>query len=251
MDKNVSRSIYAYDEINGYSWEEIKRLKEERLYKLYKLFYLCKGMPEGVLRASTYLLFYAFDKFKNKKEVTEFIREMYQDRKNKEKFVLNITSLSNDNCLFYKKPEETIESFEEIKKKIIELKKKKIKRIVISGGEPTMHASILKIIQFIKDNGLDIELNSNARMFSYKVFCKRLYDAGLRTISVPIFSNRQEIHDNITKVPGSLDQTLHGINNWKDVEGDVEVRTVLFEENRENLLEFIDFILELETIHTF
>ena len=251
MDKNVSRSIYAYDEINGYSWEEIKRLKEERLYKLYKLFYLYKGIPEGMLRASTYLLFYAFDKFKKKKEVTAFIKEMYRDRKDKEEFVLNITSLSNDNCLFYKKPKETIESFEEIKKKIIELKKRNIKRIIISGGEPTIHSSIFKIIQFIKNEGLDVKLNSNARMFSYELFCKKLYNVGLRVVSVPIFSDKPEIHDKVTKVTGSLNQTLQGINNWKKLGGDVEVRTVLFEGNRGDLSKFIDFILELETIPTF
>jgi cyclic pyranopterin phosphate synthase len=142
---------------------------------------------------------------------------------------------------------EIFEKFEEIKEKIKKAKEKNIKRIKISGGEPTLHPNIFEIIRFIREEGLDVKLNTNARVFSYPSFCKKMYNTGLRTISVSIWSDKPKIHDDITKVQKSLEQAVNGINNWKKLGGQVEVRSVLFKENKEDISNFIDFILELET----
>lgn len=251
VDKNSAREKFSYDEINGPSWKEVEETKGRRLQKLFKLFYLHKSIREGALRSSTYDVLYAFDRFKHKKKVLEFIRNKYYERKRREEPIINIISLCNNNCLFCKKPKEVVNSLGDISTKLRELRKSNIRRIIISGGEPTIEPSFFKIIKLVKDEGFDVTVNTNARMLSNPLFCRRLYSMGVRTISVPIYSKRQEIHDRITKVEGSLRQALQGISNWKELGGDVEIRTVLFEENKKDISEFIDFILDLETAPVF
>lgn len=77
-----------------------------------------------------------------------------------------------------------------------------------------------KIVKLVKNEGFDIMVNTNARMLSNPLFCRRLYSMGVRTISVPIYSKKPEIHDRITKVEGSLRQALQGISNWKELWGE-------------------------------
>jgi len=246
-DKNAARERFSYNEINGYSWEELKKIKYRKLQKLLKLLYLYKKIPESVLRSSTYDLLYALSKFKDKKKALDFIKKLYHDRLRKEEFVLNITSLCNNNCLFCKKPTKIFEIFEDIKEKIKEVKARNIKRVRVSGGEPTIHPNLFEIIKLIKGEGLNLKLNTNARIFSYPAFCEEIYNTGLRTISVPIYSDKPKIHDNVTKVQGSLEQAIIGINNWEKLGGKIEIRTVLFKENKEDISKFVDFILKLET----
>lgn len=247
VDKNSSRETFSYNEINGFSWEELKKVKERRFHKLLKLFYLHKSIPEKIFRSSTYNLLYAFDKLEDKKKVLEFTKEQWHKTKLREEPVINISSLCNNNCLFCKKPSDATNSFEVISEKIKELKKNGAVRIVISGGEPTIEPLLFEILELVKKEDMEIKLKTNARMLSNPFFCRRVYSAGVRTISVPIFSNKPAVHDKVTKVNGSLNQSLRGIDNWKKIGGEVEIRTVLFDENKKNLSEFIDFILDLET----
>lgn len=250
-DTHAIRDRFSYNETNGHSWKELKKIKTRRLQKLLKLFYLHKSIPESFLRSSTYDSMYALDKFKDKKKAWNFLKKLYNKRLNKEEPVINITSLCNNNCKFCKKPKNVTSSNEEIAKKVEEAKKNNAKMIVLSGGEPTVHKSIFEIVEYIKNQGLEVKLNTNARALSIPSFCEKMYNAGVRIISVKLYSHELEVHDKITKVPKSFEQTIRGINNWKRLGGEVEIKTVLFKENKKKISEFVDFILDLETHPTF
>ena len=252
QDKNSASGRYSYNEIKGPNWEEIEKIKETRLKRLLKLFYLYKQIPESNLRSSTYEVLYACGKFKRKSKVRDYIKELYLTKKSQAEFILNINSVCNNKCRYCRQPAKIFRTVEDIKSKTKLLKKKKgIKTIKISGGEPTLHPRLSEYIELICNEGLEVKLNTNARILSYISFCQKLYEAGLRKISVPIYSYNPDDHDAITRVPGSFKNALAGIGNWKKIGGEVEIRAPLYKEIKNDMSKFVDFILGLETGRNF
>lgn len=247
-DVHSDKSRYAYDEINGLRWEEIEKKNKDKLNKLFRLFYgIYRKMPEKIYRRGTYQLFYAFDKFKDKNKVHKFLKEAYKKELSLVEKEIHITDKCNNKCEFCRSPEEVYVSMDKLKNELINLKVKGIKRIIISGGEPTMHSDLFEIIRIIYGFGFEIKLKTNARMIYYKDFSKKLADYGVKTISVPIYSKYPDAHDSLTGVKGSFMQTIAGINNWKKLGGEVEIRTKIVEGKNEDMAEFVDFIMGLET----
>lgn len=246
-EKNNFSKIFSYDEIGGSKWEEIQRIGEFRLKKLRKLFYIHKKIPDSFLRADTHLLFDAYSKFNDKTEVWKYIKEEYYRQKSKEKAVIYINNICNNNCHFCKTPHNEINNVDEIKKEVNKFKDKGIETIIISGGEPTMEKYLFEVIDLIQKNMMDIVLHTNARMLSYWNYAQKLFQTGVRTISVPIYNNDAIEHDNITKSKGSFEQAINGINNWKELGGNVEIRTGSDLDKIKNMSDYVDFVMELET----
>jgi len=241
---------FAYDEIGGLKWEDLKVVKQKRLNMIYRLFYgLHKKIPESIYRADTYQVFYAFDKYQDKGKVYQYLLDQYKEERSKTERIISINGECNNNCIYCKRNKEAVQPLNGLKETIKRYKVGGVKKIIISGGEPTMCKDLLKVIRLINDEGLDITLRTNARTLSYLIFCKKLFDMGVRKISVPIYSNNPDVHDEVTKVRGSFDQTMTGINNWKSLGGRVEIRTVLYDGNRKDLYNFVEFILDTETDH--
>ena len=71
------------------------------------------------------------------------------------------------------------------------------------------------------------------------------------TINITLFGPCKEIHEKWTRVPESFNQTIKGIENWKQIGGGVEIESIVSEYNKDEMYEFVDFILNKETIHVF
>ncbi len=51
---------------------------------------------------------------------------------------------------------------------ILKAKKRGERKIILFGGEPTIHPNFFELIKYIKDVGLEFSLNTNLRMFFFK-----------------------------------------------------------------------------------
>ncbi|MCX5712954.1 MAG: hypothetical protein NTY47_07875, partial [Candidatus Omnitrophica bacterium] len=73
---------------------------------------------------------------------------------------------------------------------------------------------LLYFVRMAKSLGFEnILISSNARLFTYKDYCKKLIQAGANIFFISIFSGKEKIHDSITRVKGSWKQTISGIRN--------------------------------------
>lgn len=88
-----------------------------------------------------------------------------------------------------------------------------IKRITLIGGEPTMHVGLEEIISSSKQMGFNVGMVSNGRKFSDKKFAKRIRDSGLDRLTISIEGSYREMHDKITQICGSFEQSIKGIDN--------------------------------------
>jgi sulfatase maturation enzyme AslB (radical SAM superfamily) len=82
------------------------------------------------------------------------------------------------------------------------------------GGEPTLHKGVLSLISHARSRGVRrIKLVTNGRRMAEWDFLKTLVEDGCRLFEIKIQGSRPEIHQAVTRVRGSFDQTVQGLQN--------------------------------------
>ena len=136
--------------------------------------------------------------------------------KGKNYYHINLTNNCNNNCVyceFLGKRNKLLQSNNDIEDKIISASHSDTK-ILISGGESVLLNNFFEILQKIKYAKVtDVELVTNARAFSYLNFTKKVVKYGVNNFLVTIFGHNLELHDKVTRVKGSYNQTIKGIEN--------------------------------------
>ncbi len=167
-----------------------------------------------------------------------------------DKFWLSINSQCNNNCIFCLDSDNQKNGFFNdlavIKQQIQEIDKKNTKRLIISGGEASIHPNFLDIINYAKVSGFrEIQTITNGRMFSYYGFAKQALKAGLSEVTFSLHGHKAELHDNFTGVQGSFEQALQGlINIRKFPQVIVNIDIVINRLNFQHIYEMIRFFSE-------
>jgi len=149
---------------------------------------------------------------------------------------LYVNNISNNNCdegrnlgLDYDLKNHSYEFLKQIIEENYELG---IEKIILMGREPTLHPNLLSIIRFIKSKGMEVEIHTNARMFFYEEYTKKIALSGINKIFVHFMSENEEEHDEITQSKCSFKQSKKGVINLIKYLGEEKVNIVY----RENTL---------------
>lgn len=87
-------------------------------------------------------------------------------------------------------------------------------RLILSGGEASIHPDFLPLLRHGKRRGYGhVQIITNGRMFAYRRFLDAAIEAGLDEITFSLHGHTAALHDGLTGVEGSFDQTLAGIRN--------------------------------------
>ena len=84
-------------------------------------------------------------------------------------------------------------------------------RIIVNGGEPTLHPELIDILSAFKSTKAEIIMYSNGRRLINKRFCEDVL-SNVDRIVIPIHG-KQSIHDKITQIDGAYQETIEGIQN--------------------------------------
>jgi len=103
--------------------------------------------------------------------------------------------------------------------------------LTLSGGEIFMRKDLFEILECARDLTFCIRLKTNAVLIR-EAQAARLRDLGVESVQVSIYSHRPEVHDAITKVPGSLQRSLHAIRFLRSQGLKVVIANVLMTENQ-------------------
>lgn len=86
--------------------------------------------------------------------------------------------------------------------------------VILSGREPTLNPRIFYLIELLKRKGSRrVGLVTNGRMLSYMDYCRKLFEAGVSEVMVSLHGSCPSVHDSITRVEGSFEQTVKGVSN--------------------------------------
>lgn len=120
------------------------------------------------------------------------------------------------------------------------------REVVITGGEPTLMPTFFRAVRESAAQGYEkVIVASNGRRFSYLEFARHAKAAGLTHANISFFGPTRHVHDGITKVRGSFDETVRGIRNLLEVGVDVQCSFVVSKRNHRHLASYFDFVTGL------
>jgi radical SAM protein with 4Fe4S-binding SPASM domain len=102
--------------------------------------------------------------------------------------------------------------------------------LTFSGGEIFLRPDLYEILAAARRLHFDISLKTNALLVT-KPHAARLREFGVRRVQISVYSDIPEVHDAITKVPGSLQRTLAAIPLLLEQGLQVKLACPLMQEN--------------------
>ena len=120
-----------------------------------------------------------------------------------------------------------------------------IPHVVFTGGEPTLIENLIQLIEYAKQKGLIVGLNTNGRRLSNIGYAQSLRSAGLDHVQITLESADPTVHDRIVQRNGAWRQTIAGIQNAIKTQSYVMTNTTLLRENLATLPETLKFLADL------
>ncbi|WP_424358772.1 radical SAM protein [Methanocella sp. MCL-LM] len=132
---------------------------------------------------------------------------------------LDLTYRCNNNCrhcwLWTPDNEKTRKdelSFQELKDIVDEARSMGCNRWLISGGEPMLREDFPEIFDYITSKSVSYSLNTNGTLITSEI-AQLLKRKGSKMIA--LYGATAEVHDYVTRNPGSFDATMRGFANMK------------------------------------
>lgn len=163
---------------------------------------------------------------------------------------VRLTNLCNNKCIFCLDSavhDGTVVETEDVRALIARGRHEGATRLILSGGEPTMHPEFVDLVALGRRLGYRrVQTVTNGRMFAYPEFLRRCVNAGLQEITFSVHGHNAKVHDALVGVPGAYVQILSGLRNaLADGRVVVNVDVCLNRANVPHLPELLDGLLAL------
>jgi radical SAM protein with 4Fe4S-binding SPASM domain len=136
-------------------------------------------------------------------------------------------------------PELTTEEWKEV---IDRVHKIGVFLLTFTGGEPTLREDLPELLRYAQEKGIVTGLITNGRRLKDKEYVQKLEDAGLDFVQITLESHDPTIHDAITRVKGSWEETVEGIRNIVPTQIYITTNTTLNKFNAKSFLKTIEFL---------
>ncbi len=102
--------------------------------------------------------------------------------------------------------------------------------LTISGGEPLLRRDCFDILELARQLQFNVKLKTNATLIGERE-ARRLRALAVEQVQVSVYSHRPELHDAITKLPGSFERTILAIRRMREAGLKVTLANVLMRSN--------------------
>jgi AdoMet-dependent heme synthase len=145
---------------------------------------------------------------------------------------LDLTYRCNERCVHcYLDHEDHGEmTTSEIKDLLDQLAEAGVFFLTLSGGEILMRKDFFEILEYARLRAFCVKLKTNAVLIREKE-AERMRDLGVESIQISIYSHRPDVHDAITKMPGSLKRSINAIRFLRSEGLRVTIANVLMLQN--------------------
>src|SRR6267143_1292234 len=145
---------------------------------------------------------------------------------------VDLTMRCNERCIhcyrvIERRPELTTD---ELKALVDDLARAGTLYLLFSGGEVFLRPDLFELIEHARRLHFDIRLKSNALLVTREK-AARLRAVGVRQVDISIYSADPAVHDQVTKVPGSLERSLEGAALLRDAGVTVKLNCPLMTQN--------------------
>lgn len=105
--------------------------------------------------------------------------------------------------------------------------------LTISGGEILMRKDFFEILEHAHACTFSIKLKTNGVLIRKKE-AERIRALGVESVQISVYSHRAEVHDAITKMPGSFRQTIEAVRLLRSAGLHVTMANVLMVQNAQD-----------------
>jgi MoaA/NifB/PqqE/SkfB family radical SAM enzyme len=132
---------------------------------------------------------------------------------------------------------------EAVRKAIIDAGKAGV-RIMLSGGEPTLNASLVDYVKLAKEHSrFPVGLQSNAIRLADRELTRALVEAGIEEAFISLHGSTAEISDAITEAPGTFEKTVIGVDHLHaETRVFLILNFVIHEKNIDDLLPYVRLV---------
>lgn len=154
---------------------------------------------------------------------------------------LGIIYRCNQVCTFCELADMNVElTPEKIHAAIVQSRARGSKRLIITGGEPTLSPRLLEYVAAARAQGFDqIELQTNAVLLDKPGLAASLRAAGLTSAQVSLHGPDSALSDALTAAPGTHRRTLGGIDKLLEAGVRVLLNHLIFDDVKHLLLDFV------------
>jgi MoaA/NifB/PqqE/SkfB family radical SAM enzyme len=118
-------------------------------------------------------------------------------------------------------------------------------RVVLSGGEPTLHPRLPEYVRLASERSAGrwpVEIQTNAVLFEDPARLRPLTEAGLTHAFVSLHGSTAAIGDAVTRAPGTHAKTLLGVDHLVAAGVTVVLNFVICTSNKEDLPAVVDLV---------
>ncbi len=159
---------------------------------------------------------------------------------------ISATSYCNNDCVFCGLKEYGIQyqvPLEEVREQLRLIYEAPARRIIFTGGEPTIHPQIVDLIRFAREMGYEkIGIFTNARRIQDPALLRDLLDAGLNSAMVSLHGRTADVHDRTVRTPGAFKQTIKSLEILSGANIHLVVNTPITSINIDEIFSMYDFI---------
>jgi len=141
----------------------------------------------------------------------------HEDAAHEKRNWVRLTFDCNDHCVFCLDAHThngEMRDRGEVKAQILDGRRKGATRLILSGGEPTIHPNFVDFVRLGRLAGYrKIQTVTNGRLFKYRPFLEKALDEGLSEITFSIHGPNARIHDALVGTKGAFEEELTGLKN--------------------------------------
>lgn len=116
--------------------------------------------------------------------------------------------------------------------------------LTVSGGEATLRHDFLDIVAYARQLRFAVKIYTNGLTMSAELAAK-LRELAVQEVQISLYSHRPELHDWVTRVPGSWQKTVDGVRALVAERIAVVAKSPLMRFNAEDYRAYIDFVTSL------
>lgn len=168
---------------------------------------------------------------KNVLKTNEFLRSIH----------IEIASACNERCVHCYIPHKYKTSVMDsalFYKIIEEGRKMNIIHVTLSGGEPLLHKDIIGFLRRCRELDLSVNILSNLTLLSDEII-EEMKKNPLLSVQTSIYAMNSDVHDNITKLHGSLEKTISGVKQLMEAKIPVQISCPVMKQNKDDFVSVI------------
>ncbi|MFW6051848.1 MAG: radical SAM protein [Myxococcota bacterium] len=116
--------------------------------------------------------------------------------------------------------------------------------LTISGGEPTLRADFLDVVDRARRQGMAVTVFTNGLRMT-PALAEALATRKVFSVEISVYSHRAEVHDAVTGVPGSWEASVAAVGHLRRAGVNVVVKTNIARWNEGEVAEYEAFVRQL------